>query len=263
VTARRGAAAPDPAQRCLFAEPDLPTPIPPPRAAGPAPALDTPDALLRHPQAEREFRFGAHRIGYAFRRARRRSIGFVVGPEGLSVSAPRWVGLREVEAALAEKGDWIVRKLVEQRERSRRLDAARIEWRDGTVVPFLGLPVTVVLDLLAAVPGGAQLEVVANGSAAASTRALRIGLARSATPAQIRDAVQGWLQRQARRVFEERCGHLRGPPRRAGRPDHAVVGADALGQRQRERRDPPELAPDPLRAADDRLRRRPRAGASA
>ena len=36
-------------------------------------------------------------------------------------------------------------------------------------------------------------------------RLLRIGLPHTATPEQIRDAVQSWLQRQARRVFEERC----------------------------------------------------------
>jgi predicted metal-dependent hydrolase len=34
---------------------------------------------------------------------------------------------------------------------------------------------------------------------------LRIGLPHTATSEQIRDAVQSWLQRQARRVFEERC----------------------------------------------------------
>ena len=175
------------------------------RAAGPPPAPDATDSLFRHPQAEREIRLGEHLIAYAFRRARRRSIGFVVGPEGLSVSAPRWVGLREIEAALAEKGDWIVRKLVEQHERSRRLEASRIEWRDGTAVPFLGEPVIVVLDPR----GGAGRRAAragAPGHNAVPRRALHVGLARSATPAQIRDAVQSWLQRQARRVFEERCG---------------------------------------------------------
>jgi hypothetical protein len=36
---------------------------------------------------------------------------------------------------------------------------------------------------------------------------LHVGLPQSAAPEQIRDAVQSWLQRQARRVFEERCHH--------------------------------------------------------
>jgi predicted metal-dependent hydrolase len=34
---------------------------------------------------------------------------------------------------------------------------------------------------------------------------LHVGLGHAATPGQIRDAVQSWLQRQARRLFEERC----------------------------------------------------------
>jgi predicted metal-dependent hydrolase len=37
------------------------------------------------------------------------------------------------------------------------------------------------------------------------SRLLRIGLPHDAAPAQIRDAVHGWLQRQARRLFDERC----------------------------------------------------------
>jgi len=81
---------------------------------------------------------------------RRRSIGFVVGTEGLSVKAPRWVGIADIEAALHEKAAWILRKLREQRERAARLQAARVEWRDGTNVPFLGETVIVVLDARAA-----------------------------------------------------------------------------------------------------------------
>ena len=50
---------------------------------------------------------------------KRRSIGFVVGTEGLSVSAPRWVSVHEVEQASTWRGKagWILRKLHEQRER--------------------------------------------------------------------------------------------------------------------------------------------------
>ena len=42
-------------------------------------------------KARRELWLGQHRVGYELKRARRRSIGFVVGPQGLRVSAPRWV----------------------------------------------------------------------------------------------------------------------------------------------------------------------------
>jgi predicted metal-dependent hydrolase len=39
-------------------------------------------------------------------------------------------------------------------------------------------------------------------------RTLHIGLPQTATQAQIRDVVQGWLQRQARQVFEQRVAHF-------------------------------------------------------
>ena len=37
---------------------------------------------------------------------------------------------------------------------------------------------------------------------------LHIGLPQAAAPEQIRDAVQSWLQRQAKRIFDERCRHF-------------------------------------------------------
>ena len=37
---------------------------------------------------------------------------------------------------------------------------------------------------------------------------LHVGLSQGASADQIRDTVQSWLQRQARRVFEERCRHF-------------------------------------------------------
>lgn len=163
-----------------------------------------PTTHWQHPRASRELRLDGHRIGYEFRRARRRSIGFVVGIEGLSVSAPRWVSIGDIEAALRERGDWILRKLHEQRGRRARLEAIRVEWRAGACLPFLGRPLTVVIDPQVT---GAVLRDDAAASAA-QARPLHVGLPHDAAPQQIRDAVQGWLQRQARRVFEERCAQL-------------------------------------------------------
>ena len=176
-------------QLSLFDEPP-PAPPAPPAGLLPAPSA----GVFRHPRSQRDIRFGEHLVAYELRRARRRSIGFVVGAEGLTVSAPRWVGIGDVEAALREKASWILRKLHEQRERGRRLAAARVDWRDGTEIPFLGKRIVVLLD---GQSSGAQLQ--------ADTGQLRLGLPPSASAEQIRDAVQSWLQRQARRVFEERC----------------------------------------------------------
>jgi len=166
-------------------------------------------AVFRHPLAKREIRLHEHLVGYALRRARRRSIGFVVDTDGLSVAAPQWVGQGEIESALREKADWILRKLGEQQQRQRRLQAARIEWRDGTGIPFLGETVIVVLDARAGVTqAGALLNTDAAALPGVPRLTLHIGLPHTAAPEQIRDAVQSWLQRQARGVFEERCHHF-------------------------------------------------------
>jgi predicted metal-dependent hydrolase len=213
-------AAPAPLQRDLFDDSAPAVFSTPSVTAAPAPAAPVvapppvPRAFV-HPQADREITLHGHRVAYLLRRARRSSIGFVVGTDGLVVSAPRWIGVGEIAAALQEKAGWIVRKLHEQHERARRIEAARIEWRDGTTIPFLGEPVVVVLDGRVA---GAQLDAGEDpvrqpqgALAGVARRVLRVGLPHDAAPAQIRDLVQSWLQRQARRIFEERVRHFATP----------------------------------------------------
>ena len=179
-------------------------------------------AAFRHPRANRETHLCNAVVAYEFKRGKRRTIGFVVGPDGLVVRAPKWVPLHEVEAALREKSAWIIKKLGETRERHERMESARIEWRDGTMLPFLGEQVIVVLDprhAFAAVGGelksgtaGAVLQTGADAPnltlAGVPRLTLHIGLPHSAAPEQIRDAVQAWLMRQAKRVFTERLDHF-------------------------------------------------------
>jgi len=215
---------PAPVQLALFAESPTVEPAQTPGAAparpvsanvpaAPAAAPAWQPATFRHPEATREILLDQHVVGYALRRARRRSIGFIVGAEGLSVNAPKWVGVNDIEAALRGKATWILRKLREQRERQGRLQQARVEWRDGTSIPFLGEAVIVVLDPRAALSRGSAVlntdATAAQGQLAGVPRlTLHIGLPHTATGEQIRDVVQSWLQRQARRVFEERCQHF-------------------------------------------------------
>lgn len=171
------------------------------RKAVPPPA----PVMFRHPRANREARLRDALVAYEFRRGKRRSIGFSVGPEGLVVSAPRWVPLAEVDAALFEKSAWVLQKLEQARQHQQRLEASRIEWRDGAVLPFLGGSVVVALDPRHAFRGAGAVLHADAGNGAAS---LHVGLASGATPAQIRDAVQAWLMRQARRLFTERLNHF-------------------------------------------------------
>ena len=67
-----------------------------------------PLAQFAHPRASRRIALATCDVAYAFRRAKRRTIGMVIGPDGLEVSAPRWVTVGEIESTLHEKADWIV-----------------------------------------------------------------------------------------------------------------------------------------------------------
>ena len=60
----------------------------------PEPAIALPDALapahFAHPRASRAIALGGAQVAYEFKRGQRRTIGFSVGADGLTVSAPRW-----------------------------------------------------------------------------------------------------------------------------------------------------------------------------
>ncbi len=180
-------------------------------------------ADFAHPQASREVLLGQTRVAYLFNRGQRRSIGFSVGPDGLAVRAPKWVTLRDVDAALQTKADWILRKLQESRERHAKLAAQMIVWQDGATLPFLGQILTVRLD-----PehrfgaGGAALFCVGEDAGASEINVssvaclsapglgleLRVSLPHHASAEQIRDSVEAWLMRQAKALFQQRLDHF-------------------------------------------------------
>jgi predicted metal-dependent hydrolase len=181
------------------------------------PEIEVPVAAdaLRHPRANRELVLDGRRIAFLLKRSRRRSIGFVVGLEGLAVSAPKWVTLRDIDAAVREKGGWILAKLDEQRQRSLQNAAERIVWGDGATLQFLGAPVRVTLAALPGLAAGeVRLEELQAGAAgagaatAAPLRRLHVGLPIDVSPERLRDVVQSWLQREARRLFEARSAHF-------------------------------------------------------
>ncbi|MDF3823579.1 DUF45 domain-containing protein, partial [Leptospira sp. 96542] len=153
---------------------------------------------------------------------------------GLTVSAPRWTPLYEVEAVLQEKAAWIVRKLNEMHARRLRAQASRLEWREGTVLPWLGQPLVLrlrqALDqaaLLGATSQRAELSASASGlhrgrarrvakpvldtegvtPSGEAARVLRLDLPADAPPAQIRDAVHAWFLEEARALFAQRLDH--------------------------------------------------------
>jgi predicted metal-dependent hydrolase len=170
------------------------------RRTGAAPTMEG-LPVFRHPNAKHEMRLGDALVGFELKRAKRTSIGMVVGPEGLSVRAPRWVGWGEIEQALKAKSKWICTKLADQAARERQQQASRIEWREGAEVPFMGEPVILVLDDR---ESGVCLRDDAQALPGVSRKTLHLGLPQHATSEQIRDMVSSWLQRQARQYFDGR-----------------------------------------------------------
>lgn len=75
-------------------------------------------------------------VEYRLIRARRRTIGMEVDLSGLTVRAPRWVTLSEIEEALAERAQWIVRALAEWR--GRRREVMPREWKSGAPILYRG-----------------------------------------------------------------------------------------------------------------------------
>ena len=160
-----------------------------------------------HPKASRQAVLGGVPVAYAFRRSARRSIGFSVSAMGLAVSAPKWVALRAIDAAVQEKADWILRKLRETQERAQRADADRVEWRAGAVIPYLGGSLQLRLDpSLSAVRFHAPVPETPETPEVLAT--LTLPLAQHAAPEVLQRAAQQWLMRQARPLFTERLNHF-------------------------------------------------------
>ncbi|MDB5742506.1 MAG: hypothetical protein JWR68_821 [Polaromonas sp.] len=160
-------------------------------------------APFRHPRATREILLDGKLVAYEVKRRKRRTIGFSVGGEGLAVSAPKWVPLYEIDQAVLGKSGWILSKLHETRERHRRLESARIDWKDGTRFPYLGEWVRVALDMQQP-----HTALDAQAQSAGCSPVLRVKLPGDAAPEKIQQAVKAWLMQQARAFFAVRLEHF-------------------------------------------------------
>ncbi|WP_234266433.1 M48 family metallopeptidase [Hydrogenophaga sp. NFH-34] len=199
-------AGPDPA-RAPMPAPSPPAPSLPPVSAPPAEPLHAvfQPGTWHHPRANRLLRLGHCDVAYEFKRGKRRTIGLSVGADGLTVSAPRWTPLGEVEALLQAKSAWVLEKLQKAQARAGELARARTVWADGAEFHYLGQRVLLQLDPAHGFASvGAELCAGDDGAPAR----LRLGLPKTASEAQIRDAAQAWLMRQAQPLFVQRLDHF-------------------------------------------------------
>ena len=151
-------------------------------------AFDSCGAL---PATERRVVVANQIIVYRLHRVRRRTIGLQINDNGLTIRAPRSVAMREIEAAIVENQRWIFAKQIEWRTWRERQHRSAIRFVDGGTVQYLGKLMT--LRLGAAVARSDD-----------DAREIRLTLPKDANEAEVRQALQTWLQTQARRVIGER-----------------------------------------------------------
>jgi predicted metal-dependent hydrolase len=160
------------------------------------PFLDSAHAPQVSRVGARMARLNGSFVEYDLRRSRRRTIGFVIDDRGLAVTAPRHVSQAQLDEALQERADWILKKLVEWRDYAARRERLAVRWESGASFPLLGSPVTMLVD------------AAHRGPPALADGVLRIALPREAGADQLRDTVHGWLQKRARAHFHERLEHF-------------------------------------------------------
>jgi len=178
----------------LFAEPGSTSSSPSPSAPSATPQGQQPAVPLAPDGSKlRSLVIGSRTLHYALKRSARRSIGFAIDSTGLTITAPRWFTLADIETAITEKQRWIFTKLIEWQTRVEQRALPKVDWKDGAEVPYLGQPVRVTL-------GSPQGTLAFS----ATDSALQVPLPLQADPQQIKDRVQGWLQTEAKRVFGER-----------------------------------------------------------
>ena len=132
-----------------------------------------------------------------------RSIGLQVDDTGLTIRAPRWSSLRDIEAAIAENLRWIRKRQHEWRDLPPRQVLADVS-TDGGTVQYLGRAVT--------------LRLGADRAGLDQAAILWLAVPTNAGPSDVAHALIHWLQQQARAVFAERIERFadRIDPRFAG-----------------------------------------------
>ena len=160
------------------------------------------DVFSRHPQASQHIRLQGQGVDYELQRSRRRTMTFSVSPAGLSVRAPFGMSQPSIEAAVQEKGRWIVRKLGGMQEREERMAALKMDWQAGAQLAYLGGTLWVRVD-----PQAAK-HALARSDEAENCAVLALALPATASDKKIRDTTKQWIAQQATQHYTARMNHF-------------------------------------------------------
>ena len=158
------------------------------------------DAIYLHPRANRFIDLDGGYIGYELNYTRRRSLGIYVSEQGVSVNVPRRALVKDIEAFIKEKAQWIFKKLKEHKDRQHKLEASRIHWCDGAELSYLGRPM-----LLSLRPDEQITRQIEHNGQYIILSLANVSL--DAPEATLREQVQRWMQDRALAFFKERCAY--------------------------------------------------------
>jgi predicted metal-dependent hydrolase len=154
--------------------------------------LDTPASPSPPPAANsRRIALTSGMLDYGLVRARRRTLGILIGHRGVEVRAPRWTTLGEIERFLREKETWIWRHLSMRRE-----ERKSFLWNDGDSLPVFGQPVSLEIRRVATKPRE-RLVFLEDDRLVAQIRA-------DDGVEKLRDLVQAWLREKLLATSTER-----------------------------------------------------------
>ncbi len=136
-------------------------------------------------------------------RSRRKSIGLLVSDDGLQIRAPHWVTLGQIDNAVTERANWILAKMRSRQRRQEQHAAAAQLWEHGGIIPYMGARISLACD-------GSLHDHHYHGQpfAPADGDLLTLALTDDSGTARRGNAVQAWLQAQARIWFEQRLQHF-------------------------------------------------------
>ena len=150
---------------------------------------ELPNVLAQHAHG---VQLGQQFVSYELLRSKRRSIGFLITDQGLRITAPRWVGLAEINAAIISKQRWVLTKLQEQQARPAASADIPTVWQTGSSFPYLGQDVTLKVEFGAPTRFDSEQAL------------LILNLPADASPTLCKKHLQAWLMNQARRIFSQR-----------------------------------------------------------
>ena len=178
------------------------------------PARLRPDGDERAPEgALRHVQLCGEAVEYRLLRAKRQSIAMEVHLEGLTVRAPHWVTIREVEVALKERDEWIVKSLVEWR--ARRREAMPRVWKTGASILYRGRELAL------------EIFPARRPAVAADLFHLTIRHPAADNPREVAQAVDHWLKDEAWNLVVARVAQY---ARRTARAPLSVRLSDARSE---------------------------------